>query len=99
VGGRILFVPEVLGGGVGGFDEGDNPAVKATAFVGDKSDGGTAGGKEEDKRPFDVKREGESIGDEGENDTTGEPAELLEGHITDEAKLVRGDLGGDGVLF
>jgi hypothetical protein len=97
--GGVVFFPEVLGGVIGGFDEGNDPAIETPAFIRDKGDGSTTGGKEENKRPLDVKGEGEGVGDEGEDDATGEPAELFKGHVADEAEFIGGNLGGDGVLF
>lgn len=39
--GRFLFLPNVLGGGVDGFDESDEPFIKGTAFNGNKSEANT----------------------------------------------------------
>ena len=96
---RCTFFPDVLGGRVDGFDKGDEPFVHRTSFNGQKSDTGAEGDKKTSEGVFEKERQGKAVGDEPQNNSAGEPDELLDGHFADEAEFVTGDVLGNGVLF
>lgn len=88
-----------MSGRVDGFDEGDEPLVHGTTFDGNKGNAGAETDGDGGQRIFEKEGQGKLIDEETQDDASGEPDELLEGHVADEAELVAGDVLGDGMLF